>query len=58
MQFLSDRDVKQFGGGGDCLGLGPSFAWGLEQAFFGRQAAWRLGKLMIAGSVLVVGAVP
>ena len=44
--------------GGDCLGLGPSFVWGLEQALFCRQAAWRLGKLMIAGSVLVVGAVP
>ena len=41
--------------GGDCLGLGPSLAWGLEQALFGRQAAWRLGKLMIAGSVLVSG---
>ena len=40
---------------GDCLGLGPNLAWGLEQALFGRQAAWRLGKLMIAGSVFVSG---
>ena len=27
--------------GGDCKGLGPCFAWRLEQALSGRQAAWR-----------------
>ena len=58
MQFLSDRDVKVFGGTEQLLSchsaviawvLGQVFAWALEQALFGRQAAWRLGRLMIAG---------